>query len=96
MVVDETKCGWADCELCNPKPIPDLINEPPHYQGKVESIDAIEAVIAGKDPVIAYNVGQVIKYLFRLGKKDDPKQDAKKAKWYLERAIKILEERDAV
>jgi hypothetical protein len=35
---------------------------------------------------------QVVKYMWRLGHKDDALQDARKARFYLERIIDTLEE----
>ena len=69
----------------------DPVTRPAHYTaGKVESIDAIESAL-GRDGSVAYCIGNAMKYLNRLGKKDDAVQDAKKARWYLDRAIKTLE-----
>ncbi len=60
----------------------DLINHPPHYQGKgLECIEVIEAFGLG------YNLGNVVKYLLRAGKKEDSQEDLKKAAWYLNREI---------
>jgi hypothetical protein len=66
--------------------MPDSIN-PPHYQGAVECIEAIESLGLGQD----YCRGNAIKYLWRLGKKGEPLEDARKAKWYIERLILQLE-----
>lgn len=57
---------------------------PPHYRdGKIEVIDYIE------DKGFGYNLGNVIKYISRAGKKSDKiVEDLEKAKWYLEREIK--------
>ena len=35
--------------------------------------------------------GQVLKYLLRVWRKDNPKQDAKKAQWYLARLVETLD-----
>ena len=60
----------------------DLVNSPPHYKsGGIETIDFIEA----KD--LNYRLGNVIKYVSRVGKKGDPIQDLEKAAWYLQREI---------
>ena len=64
----------------------DLVNHPPHYKtGGIETIDFIEA----KD--LNYRLGNVIKYVSRAGKKGDPLEDLRKAKWYLEREIAARE-----
>jgi len=70
---------------------PDLVNHPPHYTaGGVECIDAIEAAL-GREGFISYCQGQVIKYLWRLGRKGPALEDARKAEWYARRLVKILE-----
>lgn len=63
----------------------DPIN-PPHYQGAIECIEVIEGLGIGKE----YCRGCAIKYLYRLGRKGDPLEDAKKAAWYCNRLVKEL------
>ena len=66
----------------------EAINHPSHYaDGKIEVIDFIE------DKKLNFNLGNVIKYVARAGKKDKSKEleDLKKALWYLERAINNYE-----
>lgn len=60
----------------------DMVNHPPHYQGKVECIDAIESAL-GPDGFAAYCRGNAIKYAFRAGKKGPMALDIAKAGWYL-------------
>jgi hypothetical protein len=69
----------------------DPVNHPPHYQGKVECIDAIESAL-GTEGFIAYCRGNAIKYIFRAGKKGDEVEDLSKAIWYLERILKTKKE----
>ena len=67
----------------------DPVNRPSHYtDGKIEVIDFIE------DKKLGFCLGNAIKYIARAGKKDPTKEveDLKKAKWYIERRIKELEE----
>lgn len=68
----------------------DNVNHPSHYvEGGVEPIDLIEA------KELNFNLGNVIKYVARCGRKKtknmsaDAKalEDLKKARWYLEREI---------
>ena len=61
------------------------VNHPSHYQSKtgLEAIDVIEAFD------LNFNLGNVIKYILRCGKKDAEIQELEKAKWYLEREISI-------
>lgn len=67
----------------------EMVNHPPHYnQGKFETIDIIEDIVAGyDDPVVAYLVGTTLKYLARAPFKNAEKQDLEKAEFYLKRAI---------
>lgn len=68
----------------------DSVNHPKHYtSGNIECIDAIEAAL-GKDGFTAFLRGQVIKYQWRLGLKDDASQDAAKAVWYADKLAKVL------
>jgi hypothetical protein len=70
----------------------DPVNHPAHYNdGKVEVIDIIEdAIKHAPETSLAYLQGNAIKYLMRMWLKNYPKQDAQKAKWYLERLIEKL------
>lgn len=73
-------------------PEPDMVDHPPHYNhGSIETIEYIEDV---QGPYFAahYCWGNVLKYLgTRLFLKGNPLQDAKKARWYLDRMIMNLE-----
>lgn len=76
----------------------DPVKSPRHYtSGKVECIDAIESAL-GPEGFLAFLRGQVIKYQWRLGMKDQASQDAGKAQWYgdlLTRRLKAAEEKAA-
>jgi len=64
----------------------DAIN-PSHYkQGDVECIDAIKSALSPEE-YQGYLRGQCFKYLWRLGKKDDPNQELGKVGWYLNRLM---------
>ena len=71
----------------------DMVNSPAHYtRGSQEVIDIIEDVIRDAPEVAeGYLQGQALKYLLRLWLKDNPKQDAEKAVWYLNRLINKLD-----
>jgi len=43
---------------------------------------------------IGFHRGNAIKYLMRLGSKDDPLQEAKKAQHYLTKLVELLETDD--
>lgn len=67
------------------------VNHPKHYNhGKFEVIDVIE------DWELDFHIGNVVKYVSRAGRKNDDTeiQDLKKALWYLQRKIEILEKKD--
>lgn len=75
----------------------DKINHPSHYtMGKIEVIDFID------DKDFNFNLGNVIKYVSRAGKKKSPGksleakalEDLKKARWYLDREISKREKGD--
>ena len=67
----------------------EMINHPEHYGGDsmYEAIKVIEAWD------LDFHLGNTVKYISRAGKKEVDKelQDLKKALWYLERKIKLLE-----
>jgi len=71
----------------------DLVNHPPHYMaGAMEAIDVIEdVVVRAPDAVVGGLQWQTLKYLLRLWDKGNAFQDAKKARWYLDRLITKLE-----
>ena len=71
----------------------DMVNSPAHYtRGSQECIDTIEEAIQdAPDPITGSLQYQVLKYILRLWLKDNPKQDAEKAVWYLNRLINKLD-----
>jgi hypothetical protein len=79
-------CASHKTFSCGYLTIKDSIN-PSHYtQGDIECIEAIEAALS-KEEYQGYLRGQCLKYLWRLGMKDDPNQELGKAGWYLERLM---------
>ncbi len=65
----------------------DPVNHPSHYtSGKYEVIDVI------LDWALNFCKGNALKYIARAGKKDKTKEieDLKKAIWFLEKEISIL------
>lgn len=64
----------------------DMVNHPLHYKSAsgLEAIDVIEAF------ELDFRLGNVIKYILRKGRKGNPEQDLRKARWYLDRAIEKL------
>ena len=64
------------------------INHPYHYASHgVETIDKIEAVVAGLPARAAVLLGNVIKYVDRAGYKDDAAKDLAKANAYAHRLV---------
>lgn len=95
---EELKTGTFFCFSCNDKKLLDkmgkeMINHPEHYGGDTayECIKVLKAWNT-KEEFIAFCKNNAIKYLCRLGKKDDELQELKKALWYLQEAVKYLEE----
>lgn len=64
----------------------DAVNHPSHYTaGDIECIDCIKAALG--ENFMGFLIGNVIKYSYRYRNKNGL-EDLKKARWYLERAIK--------
>lgn len=70
----------------------DEVNSPAHYtRGSQEAIDIIEEAIQDAPSVkLGMLHAQALKYLLRLWLKQNSKQDAEKARWYLNRLIDSL------
>jgi len=92
--IDDAGCKDGFCPL--PQPKVDLVNHPSHYANsnkKFETIDKIEdAVQFAPNPILGGLQWQVLKYMDRLWDKENPKRDAMKARWYLNRLIDKLED----
>jgi hypothetical protein len=68
----------------------DPVNQPSHYtSGSIECIDAIKASMSD-EAFKGFLKGNCQKYLHRYEKKENPKQDLEKAKWYLEKLISLM------
>ena len=66
------------------------INHPDHYGGEDDPYEAIKVIKAWR---LGFLLGNVVKYGARAGKKStDPVEDLKKARWYLDEAVKWAEE----
>ena len=83
-----------DGNFYNPEAQNDLVNSPAHYtRGSQECIDTIEEAIQDAPDVKSGLLqAQALKYLLRLWLKGNSLQDSCKARWYLERLIKHLED----
>jgi glutaredoxin len=77
--------GVQECYYCKTKPTPP---QPYYHSGTYEAINVIEAW------GLNFNLGNVIKYVARAGRKtDNPIEDLEKAKWYIEREIEKLKQK---
>lgn len=71
----------------------DAVNHPCHYEtGKFECIEVMEEAL-GKEAVMSFCLCNAFKYLYRCERKNGL-EDVKKAKWYLDRFIKMSEGKD--
>lgn len=66
----------------------EAVDHPLHYGGKEDPYEAIKVVEAW---ALDFHLGNVVKYVSRAGKKGDALEDLKKARWYLDRKIAMLE-----
>lgn len=71
-------------------PAHDAVEHPAHYEtGKFECIDVMLET-QGKQAVTDFCVCNAFKYLYRHGRKNGV-EDLKKARWYLDKAIGLIE-----
>lgn len=75
----------------------EYVDHPDHYQTNngIECIDAIAAATESLKGEEAFCTASAIKYLWRWRKKCKPVEDLKKAKWYIDRLINKMEEKNA-
>lgn len=62
--------------------ISDPVNHPPHYNAHPSGVECIEVV-----EWMTFNLGNVVKYIWRADSKGQVIQDLEKARWYLNREI---------
>lgn len=67
------------------------VDHPDHYGGKDNPYEAIKVIEAWD---LGFNLGNLVKYIARCGKKDAEIQELKKARWYLDREIQKLEKQE--
>lgn len=60
------------------------VNHPNHYGGSDNPYEAIKVIEAWQ---LNFNLGNVIKYISRAGKKGSKTEDLQKALWYLQREV---------
>lgn len=89
--LDLAACENSETECCSKKSDTDMVNHPSHYtQGGIECIDALKAATVSKTGIEAVCTANAIKYLWRYEEKNGI-EDVKKARWYIDRLIKELE-----
>jgi hypothetical protein len=68
----------------------DSVNHPAHYEtGKYECIEVMQEAI-GVDEKSFFCLGNAFKYIYRcMHKHEDPKEDVKKAIWYLNKFLEL-------
>jgi len=71
----------------------DFVNHPPHYQGTIECIDAIEASMSA-EAFKGSLKANVMKYVWRYEAKGGV-ESLQKAQWYLNRLIATIESEEA-
>lgn len=92
MTLEEDE-AWK--EIWRQHQMKDAIN-PDHYKvGGIETIDYMKAK-STKEEFRGHLRLTALKYLSRVGHKDDGLQEYKKAAWYLNRLVKELEDDHAV
>jgi hypothetical protein len=71
----------------------EMVNHPQHYNGDspYECIKVLNAWMS-EDEYRGFLRGNAIKYICRLGKKDEAVQELKKAAWYIDKLIESFEE----
>nr|DAI58543.1 MAG TPA: nucelotide kinase [Crassvirales sp.] len=69
----------------------DMVNSPPHYSWLKEKC-GLEVIDITRH--LDFDLGNAIKYILRAGRKKDAIEDLKKAIWYLNDKIKLLENED--
>ena len=76
------KTSWGDED----------VNSPAHYaaQGDIECIDAMESMLS-REEIIGYLRGNSFKYRWRFRSKSNAVKDLRKAQWYENRLLAILE-----
>ena len=79
----------APQEGTSASPAPNPVSHPSHYTSHPSGVECIQVT-----QHMSFNLGNVVKYVWRNGLKDsggDDIQDLKKAQWYLNKEIERLE-----
>ena len=81
------KTAWGDED----------VNSPAHYaqQGDIECIDAMESMMS-REEIIGYLRGNSFKYRWRFRSKSNAVKDLRKAQWYENRLMALLEKEETL
>ena len=60
----------------------DIVNHPPHYTQHPSGVECIDIT-----EHFNFCMGNAVKYIWRADQKDNPIEDLRKARWYLDREI---------
>lgn len=71
-------------------PAVEAVDHPAHYGGADNPYEAIKVIEAWR---LGFHLGNTVKYISRAGLKpgEDTLRDLKKARWYLDRYIQLIE-----
>ena len=89
--IDDMETSFQQMTKPSNASIKDQIN-PDHYQGIIGDYQYIECMefILGYNGLKSHLLGQIYKYLMRMGKKDNELQETRKVVWYT-RCLEILQ-----
>lgn len=70
----------------------DIVQHPRHYnrEGAIECIDEIELIL-GPEATMHFCLGNVLKYRYRAGNKNDGHEDIEKSDWYMRKCKELKE-----
>lgn len=92
-VLDAVGKAFAQLAGVVPDETSDMVAKPPHYNKySFQPIDIIAEVSNAYEGSTAFHIGTTLKYLMRAPFKGKLLEDLKKAAYYLNRAIKEMEE----
>ena len=61
---------------------PETVEHPHHYTAHPSGIECIDVA-----EHMSFNIGNAVKYLWRVDLKDDPIENLRKARWYITREL---------
>lgn len=86
-VISTSGAPWTIDEDEPKKQKKEMVKHPAHYGGADNPYEAIKVIEAWD---LGFCLGNTVKYISRVGKKDDTLQELEKALWYLKREIKNI------